>query len=61
MVLPENHAFTLAGRIAIVVGGALAIYGLATRDYFLALIIGWFTFNNFQQWQEYRQRGFPGD
>jgi len=61
MFLRENLAFTIAVWIAIVVGGAIAIYGLMTRDYFLALIIGWFTFNNFQQWQEYRQRGFPGD
>jgi Zn-dependent protease len=61
MFLRENVAFMIAVWIAIIVGGAIAIYGLATRDYFLALIIGWFTFNNFQQWQEYRQRGFPGD
>jgi len=44
-----------------VFGAAVAIFALFRQAYMLAAIIGWFTFNNFQQWQEYRQRGFPGD
>jgi Zn-dependent protease len=60
-MLRENLAFTIAVWVAMVVGAGIVIWSLARRDYFLALIIGWFTFSNFQQWQEYRQRGFPGD
>lgn len=60
-LMRENLAFTIAVWVAIVVGAGIIIWSLFRRDWFLAVIIGWFTFNNFQQWQEYQQRGFPGD
>jgi Zn-dependent protease len=60
-LMRENLAFTIAVWVAIVVGTGIIIWSLFRRDWFLAVIIGWFTFNNFQQWQEYRHRGFPGD
>ena len=59
--LREGLAFTISIWIAFVVGAAAIIYGIVSKDYFIALIFGWFTFNNFQQWDEYRRRGFPGD
>jgi len=60
-LMRENLAFTIAVWVAIVVGTGIIIWSLFRRDWFLAVIIGWFTFNNFQQWQEYQHRGFPGD
>ena len=60
-MLRENIAFTISVWIAIVVGAALTIYGVASHQYFIAAIFGWFTFNNFQQWEDYRHRGFPND
>jgi len=59
--LRENLAFTISIWIAFIVGALAIIYGIISKDYFIALIFGWFTFNNFQQWDEYRRRGFPGD
>ena len=61
MFLREKLAFIIAVWVAMIAGGGLVIFALARRDFFFALIIGWFTFNNFQQWEEYRQRGYPGD
>lgn len=60
-ILRENTAFLIAVWIAMLVGAGIVIYALMRRDYFLAVIIGWFTFSNFQQWDEYRKRGFPSD
>jgi Zn-dependent protease len=60
-LLREKPAFMIAVWTAMIVGIGVVVYGVATRDYFLAAIIGWFTFSNFQQWQDYRHRGFPGD
>jgi len=61
MFLREKLAFVIAVWVAMVLGAGLVIFALARRDFFFAMIIGWFTFNNFQQWEEYRQRGYPGD
>ena len=59
--LRENIAFTISVWIAMVVGVLAILFGIFRRDYFIALIFAWFTFNNFQQWDEYRRRGYPGD
>ena len=59
--LRENVAFVIAVWVAVIVGVAVVIWGLTQRQYFLVFLIGWFTFNNFRQWEEYRRRGFPGD
>ena len=59
--LRESLAFTISIWIAFVVGALAIVYGIFSKDYFIALIFGWFTFNNFQQWDEYRRRGFPSD
>lgn len=61
MFLTERNAFVVATWIAIVVGGAVAIYGAFKSQFFLAVYIGWFTYLAFQQWQYFRQHGTPGD
>ncbi len=59
--LRENLAFTISIWIALITGVLAIVYGIYLKEYFIAMIFGWFTFNNFQQWEEYRHRGFPGD
>src|SRR6266540_2025094 len=59
--LPERIAFAIAVWIAIIVGAAIAIIGLFAHWIFLSVLIAWYVFMNYQQWQYYRQHGTPGD
>lgn len=59
--LSERTAFIVATWIAIVVGGAVAIYFFRIRQFFIALYIAWFVFMAFQRWQEFRKSGTPQD
>ncbi len=59
--LKERTAFVIAVWIAIVVGGLLAIVGFVARQFFFALLIAWYVYMNYQQWQYFREHGFPGD
>lgn len=60
--LDEQRAFAIAVWIAIIVGSAVAIYGVLTRSWlFLSLLLGWFVYKNYQQWQYFREHGHPGD
>jgi Zn-dependent protease len=61
MFLKERTAFAVSVWIAIVVGAGIAIAGLVARWYFLALLIAWYVFMNYQQWQYFREHGTPGD
>ena len=59
--LSEKIAFVIAVWIGIVVGVGVAVYAGANNQIFLAILIGWFAFTNFQQWQYFREHGYPGD
>ncbi len=61
MFLNERLAFTIAVWVAIVIGAAIAALGLYFRWIFLAILLAWYVFMNYQQWQYYRSHGFPGD
>jgi Zn-dependent protease len=61
MFLPDRKAFPIAVWIGIIVGAAVAIYGLIYRQIFVAVLIAWYVFMNYQQWQYYRDHGTPGD
>lgn len=61
MFLSERTAFIISIWIAIVVGGAVAVYFFATRSFFIAFYIAWFVYMAWQQWQYFRQHGTPGD
>jgi Zn-dependent protease len=61
MFLPDRKAFAIAVWIGIAVGAAVAIYGLIERQIFVAVLIAWYVFMNYQQWQYYRDHGTPGD
>lgn len=61
MFLNERVAFVVSVWVAIVIGSLIAIAGLLFRWIFLALLIAWYVFMNYQQWQYYRKHGYPGD
>jgi stage IV sporulation protein FB len=61
MFLRDRTAFAIAVWIAIVAGVVIVAVGLYIRYYFLALLIGWYVFTNFQQWQHFRKGGFPSE
>src|SRR5437870_7240967 len=59
--LRERTAFIVAVWIAIVAGTAVVIYGLVIREIFIAVLLAWYVWLNFQQWQYFRTNGYPGD
>ncbi|MEA2462419.1 MAG: stage sporulation protein [Acidobacteriota bacterium] len=61
MFLNEKTAFIIAIWIAIIGGGAAAVYLFTRQQFFIALYIAWFVYLAFQQWQYFRQHGIPGD
>ena len=61
MFLSENAAFTGSVWIAIVGGAGAVGYLVWMKLYLAALLVGWFVFMNYQQWQSFRDRGTPGD
>ena len=61
MFLRERTAFVIAVWIAMIVGGAITLLGLRAGQFFIALLLGWYVWMNFQQWQYFRTNGYPGD
>lgn len=61
LFLPDRKAFPIAVWIGIPVGIAVAIYGLMKGQLFVTILIAWYVFMNYQQWQYYRDHGTPGD
>lgn len=61
MFLEEVPAFVIAVWIAIVVGVAVVIWAITKSQYFAALFVGWFVWQNYQAWQYFRDHGIPGD
>lgn len=59
--LSEKNAFVVSIWIAMIVGGLVVAAALFRGQYFVALYIAWFVYMAFQQWQNYKQRGIPGD
>ena len=61
MFLSERTAFVIAVWVGIVVGTVVAIIGFKSGLFFVALLIAWYVYSNFQQWQYFREHGYPGD
>ena len=61
MFLNERTAFIVSVWIAIIVGTGVVILGIFIRWIFVALLLGWYVWMNFQQWQYFRTHGYPGD
>ncbi len=60
--LRDGLAFVIGVWIAIVVGVVVVIASIAFfRSIFLAALISWYVFMNYQSWQYYRSHGTPGD
>jgi stage IV sporulation protein FB len=60
MFLQERTAFSVAVWIGMLAGAAIVALGIYIGFYLLALLIAWYVFINFQQWQHFRKGGFPG-
>ena len=45
----------------LIVGVAVVLIGIRSGQFFIALLLGWYVYMNFQQWQYFRKHGFPGD
>jgi stage IV sporulation protein FB len=61
MFLTERTAFIIAVWIAIVGGAAVAIWAAFGGQFFIALFVAWFAYQNYQSWQYFRDHGIPGD
>lgn len=61
MFLGERNAFRIAVWIAIVAGVAAVSWAIWRKSTVLAVLIAWYVFMNYQQWQYYRDHGTPGD
>ena len=61
LFMPDQRAFPIAVWIGIIVGTAVAIVALLYRQIFITVLIAWYVFMNYQQWQYYRDHGTPGD
>lgn len=61
MFLSPRTAFSLAVWIGMIAGAAIVALGILVRYYLVALLIAWYVFINFQQWQHFRKGGFPGE
>jgi Zn-dependent protease len=57
----ERTAFVISVWIGIIAGVVIAILGLVNRWIFLALLMAWYAFMNYQQWQYFRKHGYPGE
>ncbi|HYO77411.1 MAG TPA: M50 family metallopeptidase, partial [Thermoanaerobaculia bacterium] len=61
MLTSERTAFIISIWIAIVVGGAVAVFLFVKGSLLGAFYLAWFVYMAFQQWQYFRQHGIPGD
>ena len=61
MFLSEKTAFVVSIWIAMIVGAAVVVAAIKLGYYFVALYIAFFVYLAFQRWQDFKQRGIPGD
>jgi Zn-dependent protease len=54
LFLRERIAFVIAVWVSIVIGAALAVFGVFTRWIFLSLLMLWYVWMSWQQWQFFR-------
>lgn len=59
--LRDRESFIVYVWIAMIVGGAIAVWFFVTHHFFIAFYIAWFVYVAFQQWQHFRRYGTPGD
>jgi stage IV sporulation protein FB len=59
--MTDRKGFPIAVWIGIVSGIAVVIWAARARQIFIAVLIAWYVYLNYQQWQYYREHGLPGD
>ena len=61
MFLTDRNSFIISTWIAIVIGGAIVVWGFSTRNYFLAFFLAMMIYGVWVRWQYFREHGIPGD
>lgn len=61
LFLNERTAFVIAVWISMIVGAALAVWGLFSRWIFLSLLMLWYVRNSYMQWAFFRSYNRPED
>jgi Zn-dependent protease len=61
MFLPETTAFVISIWTSIVVGTLLALLGLKSGQFFLAILMAWYVYSSYSQWQLFRAYKRPDD
>jgi Zn-dependent protease len=59
--LKDRTSFVISVWVGMIVGTVIVLYGLKQQQFFLALLVGWFVYQNFVAWQYYRAHGVSGD
>lgn len=59
--LSERAAFVAAVWIAMIGGTIIVVLGILSRLLLISVLIGWYVYVNFQQWQYFRKHGYPGE
>ncbi|PYQ27284.1 MAG: hypothetical protein DMF56_21150 [Acidobacteria bacterium] len=59
--LRDRIAFVAYVWVAMIAGGAIAVWFFLTRSFFIAFYIAWFVYMAFEQWRHFRRYGTPGD
>ena len=59
--LRDRTAFMISTWIALIGGGAIAVWAFIGGSFFIAFYIAWFVFMAFQRWQEFQKYGTPRD
>ena len=57
----ERTAFVISVWVGMIAGVLIAIIGLMLRSFFIPILMAWYVFMNYQQWQYFRTHGYPGD
>ena len=59
--LRDRTSFMISTWVALIVGGAVAVYEFIGGSFFIAFYIAWFVFMAFQRWQDFQKYGTPQD
>lgn len=59
--LSEPAAFAVSVWIGMIAGAGVVGLAVYIRYFFVAILVAWYVFTNYQQWRLFRERGIPGD
>lgn len=61
MFATDRTSFVISTWIALVIGGAIALWGFTQGQFFLAFFLVMMLYAVWQRWQYFREHGIPGD